>query len=337
MYRLGQFLVFPAVFLGLNLSLFPDDGGGGLTREIILFGTGINTPVEISSEEGWIPLAAINWDSDGIEQHSGSEETRWRLRTNYEHRRASGPSTMQIRFRGAAIGPTFSHPWSEGADRKVDAYSSWFEFSNQSIRMNGRGYIEAKLMAPPRIPLSAKIYSVVLEVWEMAPIEKMAPEVRLSYASPLSRESPAAPADANAINPKLTLHAAESFALSFVEACITGNLSEYFNAQANPIRLLDSGKAVAKYKQSPPGAIDGIKNLEDYKNMYDYKLYGVSTIRQLFPEWFDESRPWTPGENLYLFMGHLSKSGKRLPPEIDYLVFLIEADEDGNWKVVGRP
>jgi len=337
MYCLRQFLVFPAVFLGLNLSLFPDNDGSRLTREIILFGMGTNTPIEISSEEGWIPLVAIDWDSDEIEQHLESEENRWRLRTSYEHRRTSGPSKMQIRFRGEAIGPTFSHPWSEGTDREVDAYSNWFELSSQSIKMNGRGYIEAKLMTPPRIPLSAKVYSVILEVWEMAQIEKMAPEVLLSYINPLSRESPAAPADADATNPKLTLHAAESFALSFVEACITGNLSEYFHAHANPIRLLDSGKAVAKYKQNPPGIIEGVSNLEDYKSMYDYKLYDASTVKQLFPEWFDESRPWTPGENLYLFMGHLSKNGKRLPPEIDYLVFLIEADEDGNWKVVGRP
>jgi len=336
MNRLGRILILSAVFLGLNLSLFPDDGGR-LTSKIILFGTEIDTPIEISSEKGWIPLAAIDWDSDEIEQYPDSQEIRWRLRTSYEHRRASGPSTVQIRLRGATMGPTFTHPWSEGADRKVDAYSNWFEFSGQSVEINGRGYIEARLIAPPRIPLSARVYSVVMEVWEMGSTERMTPEVRLSYASPLPRKSPAAPADDNATNPKLTLLAAESFALDFVEACITGNLSKYFNAQADPVRLLDSGKAVAKYKQSPPGIIEGITNLEDYKNTYDYRLYDVSAISQLFPEWFDKNRPWTPDENSYLFMGHFSKNGKRLPLEIDYLVFLIEADADGNWKVVGRP
>jgi len=337
MYRLGQISVFPAVFLVLNLSLFPDDGGR-LAKRITLFGTDLNTPIEINSEKGWIPLTAIDWDSSGIEQHSNLQETRWRLRTSYEHRRASGPSTMQIRLRGATIGPTFTHPWSEGADRKIDAYSNWFEFSNQDIEISGRGYIEARLIAPPRTPLSAKVYSIILEAWETAPTtEKMVPEVRLSYANPLPRESPAAPADVNAINPKLGPLAAESFALSFVEACLTGDISKYFNSQANPVRLLDTGKAVAKYKQRPPRGIEGVGTLEDYKNMYDYKLYDVDAISRLFPEWFDVDRPWIPGRNSFLFMGHLNKNGKRLPPEIDYLVFLIEGDENGDWKVVGRP
>lgn|GEM_PF-655205 len=336
MYRLGQFLAFPAIFLGLNLSLFPDDGGR-LAKRITLFGTDLNTPIEISSEKGWIPLSAIDWDSSGIEQHSNLQETKWRLRTSYEHSRASGPSTMQIRLRGTTMGPTFTHPWSEGADRKVAAYSNWFEFSSQSIKMSGRGYIEARLISPPRIPLSARIYSVILEAWETVPTKGMAPEVRLSYANPLPRESPAAPADLNAVNPKLEPLAAESFALSFVEACLTGDLSKYFNAQSDPVRLLDTGKAVAKYKQRPPSSIEGVGTLEDYKSMYDYKLYDAGAISRLFPEWFDVERPWIPGRNSYLFMGHLNKNGKRLPPEIDYLVFLIEADENGDWKVVGRP
>jgi len=334
MYLFGKSSTFLAVLLGLHLPLFSDDSGR-LASKITLFGAGLNTPIEISSEKGWIPIAAIDWNSNGIEWYSGLQETRWRLRTSYEHRRASGPSTIQVRLRGTAVGPTFTHPWSEGADRKVDAYSNWFEFSSQSIGLGGRGYIEARLIAPPRIPLSAKIYSVVLEAWEMPP--SVTPEVRLSYANPLPRKSPAAPADANATNPRLGPLAAESFALVFVEACITGDFSKYFNSQANPIRLLDSGRALAKYKQSPPRNIEGVRSLEDYKSMYEYKLYDSDAIRQLFPEWFDENRPWIPGENSYLFMGHLSKNGKRLPPDIDYLVFLIEADEDGNWMVVGRP
>lgn len=185
--------------------------------------------------------------------------------------------------------------------------------------------------------MSAKIYSVILEAWETTPSEKMMPEVLLSYATPLPRESPAAPADSNAKNPRFSPFAAEKFALSFVEACITGDFARYFNAQANPIRILDNGKAVAKYKQNPPKKIEEVGTLEDYKRMYDYKLYDINTINQLFPEWFDEERPWIPGEKSYLFMGHLNKKDEELRPEIDYLVFLIEADKDGNWLVVGRP
>jgi len=324
------------VLLGLELPLFSEDEGR-LAKKIILFGAKTNTPIEINSERGWTPLAAIDWDSNEIVQYSELQETRWRLRTSYEHGRASGPSTMQIRLRGVTIGPTFTHPWSEGLDRRIDAYSNWFDFSDQSTEFSGRGYIEARLITPPRIPLSAKIHSVALEAWEITPSEKMKPDVMLSYANSLRRESPAASADAGATNPKLNPLAAEDFALDFVEACITGDFSEYFNFQANPIRLLDTGNAVAKYKQNPPRGIKGVGTLEDYKNMYNYKLYNVDEINQLFPEWFDENRPWVPGENSYLFMGHLSKKGGRLPSEIDYLVFLIEADEEGNWKVVGRP
>ena len=120
----------------------------------------------MDSEQGWTPIAAIDWDSRDIDSPLEGVTRRWRLRTNYEYTHSSGPSTIQIRLRGAAAGQTFTHPWSDGADRKADAYSNWFEDTDSSLGRAGRGYVEARLIAPPRVPLTGKLFSITLEAWD---------------------------------------------------------------------------------------------------------------------------------------------------------------------------
>ncbi len=337
-------LIITVTILTTGLSAQND---GRISENIILFGDRSFPPVVLDSERGWIPIAAVDWNSLDIEMPLEGVTRRWRLRTTYEHSRSSGPSTVQIRLRGPVAGQTFTHPWSEGADRKVDAYSNWFEDAEALMGREGRGYVEARLVAPPRAPLSGKLYSVTLEAWdaelesEQAVESPAGPDVQLAYTRPLpmarSGKSPAAPADKDAEDPELGIERALEFALSFVEACLIGDLPSYYRTQASQVRSLDDGMAVAKYRLNPPRGIPGIVGLEDYKRRYDYRIYDASVFSELFPEWFDTERPWIPNENSFLFMGHRDRLSGAFPEGVDYLVFLVETDQKGNWSVVARP
>lgn len=323
------------------------ENDGRISESIVLFGDGSAPPAVLDSERGWVTIAPIDWETRNIDSPMESESRRWRLRTNYEHARSSGPTTLQIRLRGTGSVPTFTHPWSEGADRKAEVYSNWFEDIDTEMGRSGRGYVEARLIAAPRTPLSGKIFSITLEAWdtdlepEQAVEAPAGPDVQLAYARPLpmvlNRKSPAAASDDDAENPETGPEAALDFALSFVEACLTGNLPAYYRTQADPVRSLDDGMAMAKYRLSPPRGIPGISGLDDYKRRYNFKIFDMAVFSLLFPEWFDTSRPWIPGENSYLFMGHRDRLSEAFPESVDYLVFLVETDEDGNWRVVARP
>lgn len=318
------------------------------SESIVLFGDGTAPPALIDSERGWIPVAAIDWDNREIAVPGADEGRRWRLKTSYEHEGSSGPATIQVRLRGPVTGPTFTHPWSEGADLKTEAYSNWFEDTESIVvSRSGRGYVEVRLISPPRTPLSGRLHSITLEAWDYSQYPERAvetpagPSVNLAYAQPLPmarvKNSPAAAADFDAENPDISPEAALAFSLSFVEACLTGDLPAYYRIQADPVRSLDDGMAVAKYRLNPPRGIFGITDLDDYKRRYEYKIYDSSVYGELFPEWFDTSRPWIPNDKSFLFMGHRDRFSGAFPDGVDYLVFLVEADAEGNWKVVARP
>ena len=116
---------------------------------------------------------------------------------------------------------------------------------------------------------------------------------------------------------------------------LTGDIPSYYKPQANTLRSLDTGFAIPKYKQPAPEKIIGVSHIEEYKRRFDYKLYNATQFRELFPEWFNQSRPWIPGGNSYLFLGHIDRIGET--KGIDYLVFLVEPDGNGEWKVIARP
>ncbi|MCK5734974.1 MAG: hypothetical protein KAH21_00795, partial [Spirochaetaceae bacterium] len=303
-------------------------------------------PVVLDSERGWTIISSIDWDSINITPRMNGVERKWRLYTSYEHSRSSSPSTVQIRFRNASTIPTFTHPWSEGADVKADVYSNWYEGENSLLVQSGSTLIEARFISPPRTPITGKLYTIKLEAWDNRldseqAVESTGPVVQLAYARPLPTarfgKSPASPADENAENPELSAEAAMTFALGFVEACINGDLPAYYRSQSDPVRSLDDGKAMARYRLNPPRGIPGIVNLDDYKRRYNYKIYSSESYKELFPEWFDASRPWIPNENSYLFLGHQDRLSGNNPEGVDYLVFLVEADSNGKWSVAARP
>jgi hypothetical protein len=314
---------------------------GRLAGQIQLFGASSGPPVVLDSERGWTPVTTVNLDGAGLDIPAAEELRKWRLRTSYEQDHSTGEATIQVRIMSKAAGPVFTHPWTNGSDRKNFTYSNWYENQTGLADRYNAAYVEARLIAPPRTPITGKLYGITLEVWdnksEKPPVRQAGPDVQLAYVRPLpnapvkngtGRERPSAD-----VSPEASL----SFALSFVEACITGDLPSYYRLQSNQVISLDDGMTTAKYRQKPPKSISGVADIEVYKRRFDYRIYDTKTLRELFPAWFDSDRPWIPGENSYLFMGHRDRLSSGLSDGIDYLVFLVEPDSEGNWMVVARP
>ena len=342
MKRFGLGFILFAVLVS---GLFSDDGII-LTDSVVLFGSESAPPAALDSQRGWMEVTSIDWEKLDIPPVASGGSRNWRLHTTYDYSHSSGPTTIQVRFRSVSTVPIFTHPWQEGVETKADVYSNWFEDTDTLLGVDGRFLVEARFIAPPHTPVTGRLFSVTLEAWdkdnESEEIVKSAgPDVQLAYARPLPMErigkGPASRQDEDADKPELSPEAAMNFALSFVEACVTGDLPAYYRSQADPVRSLDNGKAMARYRLNPPTGIPGITKIEDYKRRFNYKIYASETYKELFPEWYEPSRPWIPGENAYMFMGHQDRLSASNPEGVDYLVFLVEADADGNWKVVARP
>ena len=162
----------------------------------------------------------------------------------------------------------------------------------------------------------------------------------MAYASPLPFRPSAGPADAGSAAASAqapSRSAAARFALDFVSSCLAGDLAAYYRAQSDTLRYLDDGSAVAKYRMPPPASIPGVENLQDYEKRFAWRLYAPDEYRGIFPEWFSPDRPWVPGDDDYLFLGHQERGGGSPSSSADYLVFLVSPTADGGWTVAARP
>ena len=319
--------------------LFAEEGRSILIDEVLIFGEK-NPPAVLESTRGWINVGTVNLAGGGrIESPGERVRRRWRVRTVYEHARSGGAAALQLRIRDNSANAVFTHPWSERVDRGAESYSNWYEESGGAVRLENLRVIEARLIAPPRTPLTATLYTVTIEAWERLPADEAAnpgyPDIQLAYSRPLPNGNDKRIADDadSADDP----NEAMAFALSFVEAALTGDLARYYRFQADTLRSLDNGNSAARYRQPPPAAMQGVDSIDEYKRRFDYRVYDSTIFRELFPEWFDDSRTWRPGENTYLFMGNRSRLGESISKDVDFLTFLVGRNEEGEWRVIARP
>ena len=340
--RIERWYVMRRLILALGAIipgiLFAEEGRSILIDEVLIFGAK-NPPAVLDSTRGWMNVGTVDLRTNALGAPGDRVRRRWRVKSVYEHPRSGGAAALQLRIRDNSADAVFTHPWSERADRGAESYSNWYEEMGEAVELENLRVIEARLVAPPRTPLTATLYTVTIEAWDRLPadeaVQPVYPDIQLAYARPLPREDGAdAPDDSSAwADP----NEAMSFALSFVEAALTGDLAGYYRSQADPLRSLDDGGAMARYRRAPPAAMRGVDSIEEYKRRFDYRVYDADTFSELFPEWFDASRAWTPGRDTYLFMGNRSRLGERIPEEVDFLTFLVGRDEFGEWKVIARP
>lgn len=319
------------IMLAVTSLVFGDDAHVLQAGTLTVFSTDKTPPFILDSSREWIAIAVIEWDEIERNHEKTNTARRWRLRSRYEHQRSSGPATVQIRIRSNSGISVFTHPWAQSADRTAESYSNWFEDPKRLVDSGSRSIVEAKLIAPPRTALQGALYAVSLEAWDIV-LDASGPKrqglpVNLAYA----RSLPAIQDERH--GPKEALE----FALEFVNYCLTGDLASFYRVQAETVHLLGNGRAVKKYRLPPPTGIQGIDSLEEYKRRFDYKLYDAETFGSMFTEWISDSRKWIPGPNSYLFIGNKDVFKESNLDHVDFLVFLIDLDKTGEWKIVARP
>ncbi len=330
---------FPILLLIL-ISVFQihaEESQNILADTLTIFGGPETPPVILDSSRGWTAIAVIDWDT--VKSHSTNKKSPriWRLRSRYEHQSSGGPVTLQVRIFNQAGTSLFTHDWAQSVQKENDSYSNWFEDIRRLVDSGDRSIVEAKLIASPRIPLQGTIYAISMEVWEMQ-AKSIRPSHEESSVQLAYTRAPRINSENYRNQPFNTgLQTAMEFSLTFIESCITGDLTEYYRSQNDTIRILDDGSSRQKYSLPLPSGIPGISTLQDYRKHFIYRIYSIETFSRMFPEWFDISREWSPDMDMYLFMGnennikHIDLSG------VDFLVFLVGLDIDGEWKVLARP
>lgn len=334
-----KFLIVPFLLCFVVAIVFAGEPQGVLAKTVVLFNESDGSPSILDSSRGWTSIAVVEWAL--TERTPVIEESirRWRIRSRYEHQGSGGPATVQIRILTPDGPSLFTHPWSQNAERYAEAYSNWFEDPKHVMDSGERSIVEARLIAPPRTPLTGSLYALSIEAWDLLPKTVQPSTETSSVHLAYSRTAPKIPAP-SIINPDVNPPGEEralALALQFVEHCITGDLSAYYRSQADTIYSLDDGSVLQKYRLSLPANIPGVSTLKDYKNRFEYHIYNQSIYSEMFPEWFQESREWIPDNNSYLFMGHIDKYNTENLDDIDFLVFIVGFDEKGQLKVIARP
>ena len=302
-----------------------------LAGRIEIFGKAQTPPVHLESENGWTPITTLDWSALALS--SGNATRRWRLSTSYEHAASTGPATIQIRFRDGSTSPVFTHPWSEGRHPLDATESNWYQGAMDALSSGGRSLVEARLVAPPRTPLSGTLYSVTLEAWEEEIVVRPKENLRLAAARPIGTDQMLPSAKPS----EKSLDAATHFALQFLKSCLEGDLPTYYRNQSDTVHSLADGRVLSKYRTRPPAPIPGVENLADFTQEFSYGIHPVDDVRALFPDWFSSERDWVPTSETYLFLGQEFGASLTIPQEVDYLAFLVGKDEEGEWKVLGRP
>ena len=313
-----------------------------LAKTLTIFGEAETPPVILDSSRGWTTIAVINWDSIADNSHKNKSPRIWRLCSRYEYQGSGGPVTLQIRIRNPIGTSLFTHEWTQSVQKENNSYSNWFEDTRRLVDSSERSIVEAKLIAPPRIPLQSTLYAVSMEAWEVQP-KSIKPNYEASSVQLAHTQSPeAVHPDSNnnslpLINSNSGPQAAMEFSLAFIDSCITGDLSEYYRSQNDVIHILDDGSSRQKYRLPLPAGIPDISTIQDYKKHFSYKVYSLEDYSDMFPEWFDINREWVPKIDMYLFMGHENNIPQDDLSGVDFLVFIVGIDTNNEWKVLARP
>lgn len=319
-----------------------------LVFSILLYGNDNDVPVHINSDRNWTDLAGI--DSEKIAALNPPEEgvvRKWRVKTSYSDETMTGQSTVQIKLRtGGTRDPLFTMPWSGGVTGWKESYSNWFQtdFEGQLPLLGETAVSSARLVAPPGSSSPGIIYRIELEAWDIREIAaeeniqsivQMASSVAIPPIKAVTEEN---------VNRKDRLERREpdriqalEFSLNFINSNLNGDLPAFYNSLSKTVYSLENGSGSSKYRISPPSAsFESGFDFNDYTENYETKIYDYSEYIDMFPQWADRSRVWTPDRNTYLFHGSAVREGKRAILKDDLLVFMVKMI-DGEWKLIAVP
>ena len=204
--------------------------------------------------------------------------------------------------------------------------------------LEGNGVLSVRLIAPPRSASPGRIYKIELEAWDFPGAADIpareTPQLNMAFSSPTDFRIPSERSAAG--NRRELREKAESFALAFVEANISGDLPAFYKALSQNLKILETGLSKDRYRVAPPAADLSAYSLTDYKRNYRPHIYSYEEYAELFPQWFEEGRRWSPDENCYLFLGTEVLPGKKDFIDGENLVFMIRFN-GGDARIIALP
>ena len=309
---------------------------------VTLYDSRNSQPFTVNSDGGWIDISPVYSEAfTRLQPPLPGTLRKWRVRTSYiDESRSSGQSTLQVKLRpyddSSAI---FTLPWTEKASRLQEKNSNWYiPYSGNGMILESNGVLSVRLIAPPHSASPGRIYKIELEAWDFPgaadnPV-KESPELNMAFSSPTDFSIPSERSAAG--NRQDLREKAEAFALNFVEANISGDLPAFYKALAQNLKILDTGLSRDRYRVAPPASDLSAYSLSDYKRNYRPHIYNYEEYAELFPQWFEEGRRWSPDENCYLFLGTEVLPGKKDFMDGENLVFMIRFS-GGEAKIIAIP
>lgn len=318
-----------------------------LVFSTVLYGSENNVPFNLNSDNGWIDINIIDTSEiNSIAAPNNGIIRKWRVKSSYTDITVGGQSTLQIKLRTDSEKiPVFTLPWSEGKNGWKENYSNWFQtdFEGHLPLLGDRGVSSVRLIAPPGSSSPGVIYKIELEAWDISRIKKeenvlsviqrasvhTLPELRA-----VTRE--ATDKDKRLERKEADQDQALSFALTFINDSLTGNLPAFYGSLNNDVYSLKTGDGDSKFRVTPPQMNYNGVSLTEYTENYETKIYKYSEYSKIFPQWIAENRKWNPDRNTYLFHGSAVKEGKEAVLGDELLVFMC-SQIDGEWKLVAIP
>ncbi|MDA3811495.1 MAG: hypothetical protein PF518_14350 [Spirochaetaceae bacterium] len=319
-----------------------------LVFSTILYGNENDIPLNINSDQDWTYLSGIDTSEiNSLESPADGVIRKWRVKSSYSDETIAGQSTVQIKLRtDTENNPLFTLPWSEGKKGWKENYSNWFqtEFNGHLPLLGERSVSSVRLIAPPGSSSPGMIYKIELEAWDIVVSE----EKKENLQSIIQKASMNVIPEIKAVtleagNSEKRLERKEpdreqalSFALTFINDSITGNLPAFYSNLNNTVYSLKSGEGDSKFRVKPPQNNYSGLTLSDYTEIYETKIYEYSEYSKMFPQWLDENRKWNPARKTYLYHGSALKEGKEAILSDEILVFMCE-QVNGEWKLIAVP
>jgi len=330
------------IFTVLSVSLSAQEDGQRFAGSLTLYDSHSSRPFLVNSDGGWMEIRQVYMeDFSSIQPQMPGTLRKWRVKTTYiDESSQIGQSTLQVKLRSYdAQGPVFTLPWSEKASRWQEKNSNWFiPYTGNGMILDGNAVLSVRLIAPPRSSAPGKIYKIELEAWDFntgdTDLENRTPQLQMAFSTPSDLMIP----DASHVvedTQKLKEQAAE-FSLDFVRYNIEGNLPGFYKSLSENLKILETGLSQSRYRVAPPAMDLSTYSLEEYKLNYRYHIYSYDEYAELFPQWFEEGRRWSPDRSCYLFLGTEVLPGKKDFMKGENLVFMASLVK-GQWQIIALP
>ncbi len=325
------------LFLLFSLRGFAQEEGKH-AGTVVLYDSQMDHPFLVQSDRGWLDLRRIELgDLRGISSLGNDMTRKWRVKTSYiDEAGQGGKSTLQVKL-GTDNGnrsPIFTMPWTESAAKWQEKTSNWYiSFEEAGGILEAPATLSVRLIAPPHTNSPGRIYRIELEAWDFptAYVEEERQALRVASGPRLVRSKPMTTTEIRELKAE-----AQTFAFSFIEASLNGDLPQFYKSLAENVKILETGYSQSRYRVPPPNEDLGDYSLEEYKANYRFQTYGYEEYAELFPHWFDKDRRWVPDESCYLFMGTEALPGKEDFMKGVNLVFMVRK-EGGKWEIVALP